>query len=327
MNDWPKLLAGTYAVVREPIARINDAVLGQPTPCSEWTVRDVFDHVVDTIDMFSRAAGGGTRSAPVAESDPDAAVGTALERFDAAVERNVAAWASLADPSAVLSLSFGDFPAEAAAAINQMDSLIHGWDLAVSLELAPVWPREVAETALRTAEKRFRTRPRGTAFGPEVPAPSDSLQDRLIALSGRDVLPWRSAVSTAGGIRDVYAKLPAQDLERARRFYQETLGLVPFADIHNHLYFDVNGAHFMIFPSTGSPSGTHDQVGLVVDDLLAEVTRLKTAGVCFKRYDIRGVTVRGEIMDTGAMKAAWFMDSEGNLLSLAEFAGTSPFER
>lgn len=56
-------------------------------------------------------------------------------------------------------------------------------------------------------------------------------------------------------------------------------------------------------------------------------SRLTSAGVNFGTYDIPNATMREEIMEAGHMKAAWFTDSEGNLISLAEFAGGSPFER
>lgn len=123
-----------------------------------------------------------------------------------------------------------------------------------------------------------------------------------------------------------YAKLPAQDVARARSFYSEKLGLLPFAEVHNHLYYDVAGVHFIVFPSSGAPSGTHDQLGLVVADVKAEVERLKSRGVEFEAYPPPpGATIKGEVMDLGAVRAAWFKDSEGNLISVAEFPAGSPF--
>ncbi len=82
----------------------------------------------------------------------------------------------------------------------------------------------------------------------------------------------------------VYGKLPAQDVERARIFYAEKLGLTPFWERAQHLHYKVGGAHFIIYPSTGRASGTHDQLGLVVEDAEAEVARLKSLGVSFESY-------------------------------------------
>lgn len=123
-----------------------------------------------------------------------------------------------------------------------------------------------------------------------------------------------------------YAKLPAQDVERARAFYAEKLGLVPYGERHGHLYYRAGSASFMLFPSSGAPSGSHDQLGLVVEDLHAVVDVLRERGVCFESYPPPpGAIVNDGVMDAGFVKAAWFRDSEGNLLSLAEFPSGSPF--
>jgi catechol 2,3-dioxygenase-like lactoylglutathione lyase family enzyme len=129
-------------------------------------------------------------------------------------------------------------------------------------------------------------------------------------------------------ITHAYAKLPAQDTARAREFYARHFGLEPFGESHGHLYYDVAGTPLLIFPSSGSPSGTHDQFGFVVDDLDAEVARLRAEGVEFEVVPgPPGATMRDGIMDRGTMKAGWFKDSEGNLISIAEFAEGSPLRR
>lgn len=114
----------------------------------------------------------------------------------------------------------------------------------------------------------------------------------------------------------VYAKLPTQDLERARRFYDEKLGLRPFGEQGPHLFYNVGGARFLLFQSAGAPSGSHDQMGFVVDDIKARVGELRDRGVAFEDYEF---TVDG-IADFGEVRAAWFRDTEGNLLNLIEGA-------
>lgn len=132
----------------------------------------------------------------------------------------------------------------------------------------------------------------------------------------------------APAFTQLYGKLPAKDVHRARAFFAQRLGLEPFGERDNHLYYEVGGAHFIIFPSTGAPSGTHDQLGLVVDDLEREVARLRSKGVVFEEYPaLPGAEMRDGIMRRGHMKAAWFKDTEGNLISIAEFAAGSPFTR
>jgi catechol 2,3-dioxygenase-like lactoylglutathione lyase family enzyme len=112
-----------------------------------------------------------------------------------------------------------------------------------------------------------------------------------------------------------YGKLPAQNTERVRRFYEEKLGLHPFGERNHHLYYEVGNVRFVVFPSTGTSSGTHDQLGFVVDDLEGTMAELRSKGIDFEDYP--GLT-KNSIATFGTMKAAWFKDSEGNLLSLAE---------
>lgn len=112
-----------------------------------------------------------------------------------------------------------------------------------------------------------------------------------------------------------YGKLPAQDIERARRFYEENLGLRPLREHNDHLHYALDTMRFVLFPSRGRPSGTHDQLGLVVDDLASAMAELRSKGVVFESYS--GLTENG-VATFGPMKVAWFKDSEGNLLSLAE---------
>jgi mannose-6-phosphate isomerase-like protein (cupin superfamily) len=76
----------------------------------------------------------------------------------------------------------------------------------------------------------------------------------------------------------------------------------------------------------GAASGTHDQLGFVVEDVESMIARLRTNGVIFEEYEPPpGASATDGIMDFGGVKAAWFKDSEGNLLSIVEFAGGSPF--
>jgi len=123
-----------------------------------------------------------------------------------------------------------------------------------------------------------------------------------------------------------YAKLPVQDIARARAFYRDVLGLEPFNEVHGHLYYDVAGVPLLLFPSSGRPSGDHDQFGLVVDDLDAVVARLREGGVELESFPAPpGAVVDNRVLVRDQMRAAWFKDSEDNLISIAQFAGGSPF--
>jgi catechol 2,3-dioxygenase-like lactoylglutathione lyase family enzyme len=122
--------------------------------------------------------------------------------------------------------------------------------------------------------------------------------------------------------RSAYAKLPAQDVERARAFYRDALGFEPVREHRGHLFYECGGSSFLLFPSSGLPSGAHDQLGFAVDDVEAAAATLRDRGVELETYEAPpGCTFRDGIMDYGPVKAAWFKDSEGNLVSIAQFVG------
>jgi catechol 2,3-dioxygenase-like lactoylglutathione lyase family enzyme len=119
-----------------------------------------------------------------------------------------------------------------------------------------------------------------------------------------------------------YAKLPAQDVERARAFYRDVLGFEPVRENHGHLFYECGGASFLVFPSSASSAGTHDQLGFTVEVVEATAAELRQRGVVLESYDAPpGRTFRDGIMDYGLVKAAWFKDSENNLISVAQFVG------
>jgi len=114
--------------------------------------------------------------------------------------------------------------------------------------------------------------------------------------------------------------LPATDLERARRFYAEKLGLAPESEAPDGaLYYRCDGIRFVLFLSQGAASGEHTQAGWIVDDIEAEVAELKARGLAFDEYDTPSLKTVNSVATTGPAKAAWFKDSEGNLLGLVQF--------
>ncbi len=98
----------------------------------------------------------------------------------------------------------------------------------------------------------------------------------------------------------IYPSLPATDLERAKRFYADKLGLTPESELEGGLFYRCGkDSRFSVFTSQGKASGTHTQA-MWLDD----VPSLSTVN---------------SIATIGTAKGAWFKDSEGNLLSLAQF--------
>jgi catechol 2,3-dioxygenase-like lactoylglutathione lyase family enzyme len=128
----------------------------------------------------------------------------------------------------------------------------------------------------------------------------------------------------------VATRLPAQDLERARRFYSEKLGLEPSEEREGGLLYRAANGEFALFQSTGAASGDHTQMGWEVDDIEATVGELRERGVVFEEVDVPGLKTVGGIAEVegnypskGGVGeyAAWFRDSEGNLLGIGQPLG------
>jgi catechol 2,3-dioxygenase-like lactoylglutathione lyase family enzyme len=118
----------------------------------------------------------------------------------------------------------------------------------------------------------------------------------------------------------IYPSLPATDLERAKRFYADKLGLTPESELPGGLFYRCGkDTRFSVFNSQGEASGTHTQAMWLVEDVESEVATLKARGVVFEEYDLPSLKTVNSIATIGPNKGAWFKDSEGNLLSLAQF--------
>jgi len=117
------------------------------------------------------------------------------------------------------------------------------------------------------------------------------------------------------------ASLPCSDLERAKSFYADKLGLVPVDEQPGRLFYHGRrGTEFLLFASRGTPSGSHDQMRFSVADIKAEVRDLKQRGVRFEEYDFPGFDKTTSIAWVTDHSAAWFKDSEGNLLAIVELS-------
>ena len=116
------------------------------------------------------------------------------------------------------------------------------------------------------------------------------------------------------------ATLPAKDLDRAKAFYSEKLGLTPTSEDSVGVHFVVGGTRFRLFRSGGAASGTHTQLALIVSDIAGQVQALQARSVRFEEYDYPNLKTIDAVADLGYAKAAWFKDSEGNLLGIAQMA-------
>src|SRR5215212_9610910 len=125
----------------------------------------------------------------------------------------------------------------------------------------------------------------------------------------------------------VAARIPVQDLQRARTFYAEKLGLEPSEERPGGLLYRCAGGEFALFDSAGGSPGTFTQMAWDVDDIEATVAELKARGVVFEEVDLPGLRtvdgiaeVSGNYPSKGGKgeRAAWFRDSEGNMLGMGQ---------
>jgi catechol 2,3-dioxygenase-like lactoylglutathione lyase family enzyme len=125
---------------------------------------------------------------------------------------------------------------------------------------------------------------------------------------------------------DVATRLPAQELERARRWYREKLGLDPVEERPGGLRYKCGSTFFVVFQSTSRASGESTQMAWEVDDIEAVVADLKSRGVEFEDVDLPGMKTVNSIADIDGNypskgrgeRGAWFRDSEGNLLGIGQ---------
>ncbi|MBB6629048.1 VOC family protein [Nocardioides sp. KIGAM211] len=118
----------------------------------------------------------------------------------------------------------------------------------------------------------------------------------------------------------VTANVPASDLDRARRFYADTLGLTPADETPGGLvYTTAGGTTFFLYQTEYAGQAGHTIAQWHVDDVAGEVRDLAAKGLVFEHYDMPGVTWEGDVASIeGLGSAAWFKDSEGNIMCIDE---------
>ena len=113
--------------------------------------------------------------------------------------------------------------------------------------------------------------------------------------------------------------IPASDLALARAWYADKLGLTNGQEEpESLLYRGGSGRLFLLFASPGAGTAQHQLAAWVVADLAAEVAELRGRGVVFEEYDQPGLRTVDGIATTPVGKAAWFKDSEGNVLTITQ---------
>jgi predicted enzyme related to lactoylglutathione lyase len=113
--------------------------------------------------------------------------------------------------------------------------------------------------------------------------------------------------------------IPAADVSRARRFYEQKVGLSPREEVAGGVVYECGGGSWIfLYPSGGAGTSQASQAFWQVEDLEAEVADLRKRGVVFEEYDLPGLKTVNGIATGGGTKAAWFKDTEGNIMALIQ---------
>ena len=153
----------------------NSPDLGAATPCDEWSVRDLLNHMIDTQNYFAGTARGedvtppGPNPPDLLGSDPAADVArTRQDVIDVFAQEGV-----IEKTGPALGIAFTDW-------------LVHSWDLARATGQPDAMPSGLAEASYKFIYGKFTDEQRKGMFKPEVPVAADaSAQDRLLGYMGR----------------------------------------------------------------------------------------------------------------------------------------------
>ncbi len=116
----------------------------------------------------------------------------------------------------------------------------------------------------------------------------------------------------------IRAYIPASNVARARKFYEETIGLRPRQEYSGGVIYECGGTEVFMYPTPNAGTSKASQAYWQVADVEAEVAELKARGVKFEEYDMPGVTMKNSIATAGGAKTAWFKDTEGNILAVSQ---------
>ena len=119
----------------------------------------------------------------------------------------------------------------------------------------------------------------------------------------------------------LYAYIPARDVTRARRFYEGQLGFNPKQEVAGGVVYEFGQkTGCFLYPTPNAGTSKASQAFWQVADVEREVSELKARGVEFENYDMPGEKSPSGVITAGGAKAAWFKDTEGNIMALVQDA-------
>ena len=177
-------LEQVYEHAEAVLAEIGADQYESPTPCTEWNVRELVNHMIGTAHFMASAVAG---EAPSTGEAPDFTAGNEpAKELRAAADRSLAAWHADGALDGTVHLGPVELPAQAALGVNQVDILTHSWDVAQAIGIDRSIDPELAEAVLAVAQMITSDELRGDRFAPAVPVADDApAHDRLAAFLGR----------------------------------------------------------------------------------------------------------------------------------------------
>jgi predicted enzyme related to lactoylglutathione lyase len=120
----------------------------------------------------------------------------------------------------------------------------------------------------------------------------------------------------------MYSYIPAKDVPRARRFYEQKLGFKPTKEANGGVVYEFgNRTACFLYPTPNAGTSHASQAFWQVSDIEQEVADLKERGVEFEDYEMPGADKSPSgVVTAGGAKAAWFKDSEGNIMAIIQNA-------
>lgn len=181
------VLAQSQDVARSVLGNVTADQLDLDTPCREWKVGQLIDHLVGGQHW----ARSGVQGVEVADDGTGSAQGDFMAVFDQAAKDNLDAFSEDGALARTVNPGFGDMPAPALMGLSSTDTFTHAWDLAKATgqdtDLAPGLAAALLEQSRQAIQPAFRSE-EGTIFGMEQPAPDGaSPADQLAAFLGRTV--------------------------------------------------------------------------------------------------------------------------------------------
>ena len=166
------------------VAGISRDQLEAATPCPEWTVRDLLNHM---IGSYEAVASGGAGE-PLDPSGIDYTAEDYVAAFESATSKAGAAFSAPGALEKPFAMPWGETQGEALLGLVVTETVVHGWDLAqatsqeIPVDDVAEWIYQMS-TGMMEPQGNF---PRGTNFGPPVDVPDDApVQDKMLAYFGR----------------------------------------------------------------------------------------------------------------------------------------------